>query len=177
MSTETTVTVVFMPPGSFDPGGVVVQPLAPSGEPVGDPVGGGFKKVGPMVVWTGSLPSDGSVACLSFHSTAGWEYRHPVSKSAVNPSANPTESALNQDSAGEGVLSYRDRLGHPVGGASVSVFRPGEHPGGRPVAQAVTARDGRWTTRVAVSPGEYILVFEKPGLFGPDVISVTVPGG
>ena len=172
----TTVTVVFQPPGSKGPGGVIAQPLSPDGLPSGEPTADGFKVVGGMVVWSGGVLKE--VTAVRFSSTAGWEHVHLLPYGATRPREAPT-AVLSHDFGGSDALLYRDRMGRPVGGAAVSVYpagaTPADKPDGPPVAQTVTTRDGRWTTRVAVPPEQFIIVFEKPGLFGPDRVRVTIP--
>lgn len=171
-----TVTVVFQPPGSKGPGGVVAQPVSATGQMVGEITAKGFKVVGGMVVWSGEVLQE--AAAVQFDSTAGWSHTHPLPAEAVTPHS-PAAGVLSHDTGGRDALLYRDRLGRPVGGAAVLVYDagvdPNDKPRGAPVAQTVTTRDGRWTTRVAVRAGQFIIVFEKPGLFGPDTVKVTVP--
>lgn len=177
-----TVTVVFQPPGSREPGGVVAQPLSADGRPVGEITASGFKTLGGMVVWSGPVLKE--AAAVKFNSTTGWEHTHPLPREAVAPHS-PSAGVLSQDTGGRDALLYRDRLGRPVGGAAVSVYSCGADsgvdpspklpPDAKPVAQTVTTRDGRWTTRVAVPAGQFIIVFEKPGLFGPDAVRLAVP--
>lgn len=164
------VTIVFTPPGSFDPGGVVAVPVASDGT-AGLPTVDGFHQVGGMVVWSGLVPDLASA--VTFHAKAGWSHEHKLS--GVVDGTPVTGRPLTQDWGGPDALAYRDRGGRPIGGAVVTVRKDEPGADDRFVTQAVTTRDGRWRTPLAIPPGRYILVFEKPGLFGPDVVRLTVP--
>lgn len=164
------VTIVLTPPGSFDPGGVVAVPVASDGTPV-QPTVDGFRRVGSLVVWSGDVPDRASA--VRFHDTNGWSHERKLTD--VVDGKPVTGRHLTQDWGGPEALTYRDKAGRPVGGAVVTVRKDEPGPDATVVTQTVTTRDGRWRTPLAIPPGRYILVFEKPGLFGPDVVSLTVP--
>jgi hypothetical protein len=45
------------------------------------------------------------------------------------------------------------------------------------VAVTTTRANGRWTDALRVNPGQYVILFEKPGEYGPDTAAVTVTPG
>lgn len=73
-------------------------------------------------------------------------------------------------------LAYRDATGYPVVGAAVYVFTKTVFEAAHPdfpdrnnaVAGTTTRANGRWTDALRLDPGDYVLLFEKPGEYGPD---------
>jgi hypothetical protein len=79
-------------------------------------------------------------------------------------------------------MVYRDATGYSVVGATVWVFPKDIYDAAAPdlpnrslaVANTTTRVNGRWTDALMLDPGDYALIFEKPGEYGPDVDFVAV---
>lgn len=98
----------------------------------------------------------------------------------------PTEGcglfAVDHNYGGPDNLAYRDGTNCAITGAYVYVFRQADYVAAQPatpntalaIANTTTAANGRWTQSLKLDPGEYALLFEKPGEYGPDIHFITV---
>ena len=90
--------------------------------------------------------------------------------------------AVDHNYGGPDNLAYRDGTNCAIEGAYVYVFRQSDYVAAQPatpnvslaVASTTTAANGRWTTALKLNPGDYALLFEKPGEYGPDIHFITV---
>lgn len=88
---------------------------------------------------------------------------------------------LDHDYGGVDNLAYADATGQPVVGAAVYVFPKDifdaaapDHPNRTlAVAGTFTRTNGRWQDALRVPPGEYVILFEYPGQWGPDHETIT----
>ena len=76
-------------------------------------------------------------------------------------------------------LTYLSPSGNGINGATIKVFRWDDYDSGNRseifvVARSTTVENGKWKNPVYLDPGSYTFVFSKAGLFGPDVINLTV---
>lgn len=100
----------------------------------------------------------------------------------VLPGSGEGSVAVDHDYGGTDELIYQDAAGCPVVGATILAFTkavfdaaaPGRPDPADAVASSTTAANGRWTYAMKLDPGEYVLVFEKTGHFGPDDHPLTV---
>ena len=90
--------------------------------------------------------------------------------------------AVDHNYGGPDNLAYRDGTNCAIEGAYVYVFRQSDYVAAQPatpnvslaVASTTTAANGRWTTALKLNPGDYALLFEKLGEYGPDIHFITV---
>jgi hypothetical protein len=102
----------------------------------------------------------------------------------VLPGTGAGSVTVDHDFGGTDALIYRDAAGCPVVGATILAFTqavydaasPGQPAAADAVASSSTAANGRWTYGMNLDPGQYVLVYEKPGHFGPDALPITVVG-
>ena len=81
-------------------------------------------------------------------------------------------------------LSYADATGDTVEGALVYVFLKDIYDAAQPdypdragaVASTTTRANGRWSDTLLLNPGNYAVLFEKPGEYGPNPQDITVVG-
>lgn len=81
-------------------------------------------------------------------------------------------------------LAYADATGYAIVGANVYVFNKDIFDAAYPdlpdradaVANTTTRANGRWTDTLMLDPGNYAILFEKPGEYGPDSQFITVVG-
>lgn len=75
-------------------------------------------------------------------------------------------------------LRYMDAGGNPINDAQVRVYLRSDYDAKRldsPVGVTLTRADGRWVNPVLVVPGfDYVVRFEAPFRFGPDIATITV---
>lgn len=75
-------------------------------------------------------------------------------------------------------LRYMDAGGNPIADANIYVYRQPDYAAGNlttPVGVTATKADGRWRDPIRVNPGlDYVVRFEAPMRFGPDVVTITV---
>jgi hypothetical protein len=93
---------------------------------------------------------------------------------------------IDHNYGGADYLSYKDAAGNSVEGAAVYIFNksdvdaaiPGLPARNLAVAKTTTTTNGRWAIALYLYAGDYGVLFEKPGKYGPDLqlITVTVPG-
>jgi hypothetical protein len=88
---------------------------------------------------------------------------------------------VDHDYGGPDNLAYRDATGSPIVGAAVYLFPKDIYDAAHPalpnrteaVAGTYTRTNGRWQDALRVSPGEYVVLYEYPGEWGPDVEPFT----
>lgn len=114
-------------------------------------------------------------------------YKIPV----TNLSNDPTDDAHFQPTVGTGCVRvdhdfpensdmvYQSSDCCGIAGASIRAYRWSDWEGGNRVPSAVvaasqTTTNGTWAWAMLLDPGDYAIVFEKPGEYGPDVLKVTV---
>jgi hypothetical protein len=81
-------------------------------------------------------------------------------------------------------LAYADATGDTVEGAMVYVFLKDIYDAAHPdypdrtdaVASTTTRTNGRWSDTLLLNPGNYAVLFEKPGEYGPNTQFITVVG-
>lgn len=79
-------------------------------------------------------------------------------------------------------LAYRDATEYAVVGATILVFRKDIFDAAYPdypdrnlaVAGTTTRANGRWTDALQLDPGDYAILYEKPGEYGPNVHYIAV---
>jgi hypothetical protein len=102
----------------------------------------------------------------------------PFQPSAAVAARLATRKRVDHDYGATNALTYQTRSGVGVPDATIRVFRAGDWDAGRRVVGLyVTETDsqGRWKSPLWVEQGlDYVIVYEKPSAFGPDVIRVTV---
>ncbi len=115
-------------------------------------------------------------------------YKIPVNTDAYDPG---DLSDANQPEVGDGCvrvdhdypedenLTYVNGDCCPIEGATILIFTKEDYDGGarteaNAVAKSMTTHGGRWAYAVKLDPGEYVLVFEKLGEWGPDTVNLTV---
>lgn len=155
-----------------DPGGPFL--------PVGDPVTTGFHELGGgNYCWIGTIPSRGFRGTVSFRAAG-----QVLAVADVNPEelqlAQGVEAALvNHNYGGTDALAYRNQTGVRVSGASVTAYATADFEAGRTTDPYVVGRsstdvNGRWTYPIVMEPGNYTLIFNKPGEYGPDRADIIV---
>lgn len=87
--------------------------------------------------------------------------------------------AVNHNYTTEDELAYRDSACCGIAGATVRIFETDDYAAGRTdeyaaVASTVTMFGGQWGHTINLNPGNYTVVFEKPGLYGPDAVPIVV---
>jgi hypothetical protein len=88
---------------------------------------------------------------------------------------------INQDTGGADNLSYQDRRGVGIKGASIQIFTQANwnaNNRGSAYVVAGTTADvfGRWVANLALNAGSYVLVYALAGSFGPDTVFFTMDG-
>lgn len=88
---------------------------------------------------------------------------------------------IDQDYGGLDELAYTLSTGCGVVGADVYVFSKTVFDANGinvnrslAVAKTTTRVNGRWTRSIKLNPGDYVILYEKPGEYGPDTKTVTV---
>jgi len=79
-------------------------------------------------------------------------------------------------------LAYRDATGYAVVGATIYVFPLAVFEAAYPdfpdralaIATTTTRVNGRWSDALQLNPGDYALLYEKPGEYGPNAQYITV---
>lgn len=79
-------------------------------------------------------------------------------------------------------LTYRDATGYSVVGADVYIFTKDVFDAAHPdypdrslaVARTTTRVNGRWNDAVQLDPGDYAVLYEKPGEYGPNAHLIAV---
>lgn len=113
-------------------------------------------------------------------------YYLPLSSAEAGPpSAFPTTGngcvTVGQNYGGAD-LRYLTALNEPINNANVYAFQkavfdrafPDNPPRRLATAATQTNSAGNWTANLALNPGQYVLLYEKPDAFGPDIAPLTV---
>jgi hypothetical protein len=119
-------------------------------------------------------------------------YSHVVYRLAIGGEGNdhalttlPTTGngcvTVDHDYGGEDALAYNAPEGCGVIGATVLAIPKTDYDNGlrtaaHAVAATTTTANGRWEFALKLNAGEYVLVFEKAGEYGPDAHNLTVTG-
>lgn len=89
--------------------------------------------------------------------------------------------SVNHNYTGDDQYSYANDAACPIIGADVYVFAKDVYDvngtqtnRGLAVAKTNTMANGRWAYSVNLDPGEYVVLYEKPGQYGPDVAPLIV---
>jgi len=106
----------------------------------------------------------------------------PVTPVYIRPIAGTGSVLVDHNYGGPDALAYHNGAGCPIEGATVYVFPAAAYAAAQPsfparttaIARANTAGSGRWDTGLQLNPGNYVLLFERVGDYGPDVQAVTV---
>lgn len=106
----------------------------------------------------------------------------PASRTGpVLPITGCGDVIVDQDYLGADSLIYAPENGCPVVGAGIYVFpaavfaEDGVNTD-KELAVGVTSTrvNGRWSQSLRLNPGNYVLLYEKPGEYGPDTYALTV---
>lgn len=89
---------------------------------------------------------------------------------------------IDHNYGGADNLAYKDATDCPVVGASVYVFAKAVFDAAHPdfparanaIANTTTRANGRWTDALRLDAGDYAVLFEKPGEYGPDYHLISV---
>lgn len=88
---------------------------------------------------------------------------------------------IDQDYGGPDALIYTPQNGCPIAGADIYIFDKAVFTAAGinterslAVGATKTRANGRWNESIKIDPGVYILLYEKPGEFGPDTHELTV---
>lgn len=89
---------------------------------------------------------------------------------------------IDHNYTGSDALAYADAAGYAVLGATVYVFNKADCDAAYPslparslaVAQTTTVANGRWAIALNLFAGDYGVLFEKIGEYGPDMQFITV---
>lgn len=98
------------------------------------------------------------------------------------PGSGAGAISVDHDFGGHDELAYQTATGIPIVGASILAFPqavftaalPGRPDSLDAVASSETVANGRWAYAMQLDPGDYTLVFQKSGYFGPDDVPLTV---
>jgi hypothetical protein len=98
----------------------------------------------------------------------------------VLSATGPGTVIVDHDYCGLDNLRYRDACGEGISGATITAFQIADYVAGRRtpeyvVATSATTANGRWVAAMLLCPDEgYVLVFEKPGAYGPDITTIMI---
>jgi hypothetical protein len=89
---------------------------------------------------------------------------------------------VDHDYGGTDELAYTAGDGTPIAGATIKAFLSEDYDAALPGlpadsqirATSSTMANGRWSFALNLDPGDYVLVFEKTGQYGPDIARLTV---
>lgn len=95
------------------------------------------------------------------------------------PDAGTGAIRIDHDYLGADRLSYVDAAGDGIVGAVIKAYTEADWEADRNGPEYVkagsgTMANGRWSHAMNLNPGTYVLVFEKPGFYGPDICTVEV---
>jgi hypothetical protein len=112
-------------------------------------------------------------------------YKIPVDDASLPddtlPNSGNGDTCIDQDYGGTDNMAYVDSEGNAVVGATILAFNKADYDAGarspsQAVASSSTTAGGRWTFQMCLCCGrDYVLVFEKAGCFGPDVLPLSLP--
>lgn len=104
---------------------------------------------------------------------AGEDYTVGVYNGAVASGASLGEVGINHDTGSRDALRYVTTGGAPIAGAKICVYSAMDDT--VPIWVTFTNKYGRWESPVLVPVGaSYTITFSKPGLYGPDNISLVL---
>ena len=105
----------------------------------------------------------------------------------VLPIAGCGNIVVDHDYGGPDDLIYADATGRAISGAKIHVFTEAVYDAAYPalpnpmlaIGGSTTTTNGRWTTAVKLNAGNYVITFDKPGEYGPDIrlITASLAGG
>lgn len=105
----------------------------------------------------------------------------------VLPIAGCGNIVVDHDYGGPDTLIYADATGRAIPGANIHIFTGAVYDAAYPalpdpmlaIGGSTTTTNGRWTTAVKLNAGNYVITFDKPGEYGPDIrlITVSLAGG
>lgn len=130
--------------------------------------------LGPYLYQVITTLTDGTVL-----ETAEWSPIDIVLGGSATPTPPTFDNTikLDHDFPLDGDLAYKTAGGSPIPDAQVRVYYKSHYDAGdlaSPVGVTTTDADGKWTQPVLVVPGyDYVVRFEKPYEYGPDVKTVT----
>lgn len=89
---------------------------------------------------------------------------------------------VDHDYGGADALAYIDAADCAVVGADVYAFSKDTFDAASPdypardeaLAHTSTTANGRWAEAINLDPGDYVLLFEKYGEYGPDTVEITI---
>jgi hypothetical protein len=88
---------------------------------------------------------------------------------------------VDQNYGGPDNLIYTVAGGCAVSGAHIYIFGKAAFDAQGPtidrataVGRTFTTANGRWTQSIKLDAGQYTLLYEKPGEYGPDTVNLTV---
>lgn len=89
---------------------------------------------------------------------------------------------LDHNYGGADNLAYADAAGDPVEGAFVYAIKKSDFDAATPllpdrdlaVARTTTVANGRWAISLKLAAGEYGILYEKPGEYGPNTQFITI---
>lgn len=151
------------------------------GVDVGGPISTGFVELGGgNYSWLGTIPDEQFRG--TFNLTASNGRRLVMS---VNPTLSGSDGTgdgavlVDHDYGGVDNYSYRESNGTGIQGAIATAYAKVDYDAGRTrdedaAARVVTTVGGRWAKKMSLVPGEYVLVFIRPGSHGPDAALLTV---
>lgn len=93
--------------------------------------------------------------------------------------AAPGATPVDHDFGGTDELRYVDPSGASIPGAVIQVYTREDYDAGRRSNAFVAGRtdtgtDGRWLQPVMLTPGDYVVILYRQGLFGPTRVDITV---
>ncbi len=114
-------------------------------------------------------------------------YRIPTSPDAYDPGDDeafqPTVGTgcvrVDHNYPTDDNLTYQTGDCCGIAGATIHIFTKEDWDGGartpeNAIAQSITTTNGEWAYAVLLNPGEYFVVFEKVGEYGPNWVALTV---
>jgi len=89
---------------------------------------------------------------------------------------------IDHDYGGPDNLAYLDAANCPIVGAAIYIFKQSDFEAAAPaypdrslaVAGTTTRANGRWTHALKLKAGEYVILYEKPGSYGPDTAALML---
>lgn len=95
----------------------------------------------------------------------------------VTPPAFDATIKIDHDFGLPGDLAYFSPGGSPIAEAQIRVYYKNDYDLGKlesPIGVTMTTAAGTWMNAILVPPGfDFVVRFEKPGEFGPDVARIT----
>ena len=95
------------------------------------------------------------------------------------PTTGPGCVSVDHDYGEESAFVYQTGDCCGIEGATILAFTKADYDGGArtpafAIATSQTTTNGTWAWAMKLDPGEYVLVFEKLGEYGPDAVNLTV---